>query len=54
MAVWVCAQCGLEKDARCKPKKCPECDGAEFRKKEEAPAAASASQKAAAGSRKRS
>ncbi|WP_106007172.1 RCKP-type rubredoxin-like domain-containing protein [Moorella stamsii (nom. illeg.)] len=25
MAVWQCTQCGYEKDARCKPRKCPEC-----------------------------
>ncbi|MCR4418838.1 MAG: hypothetical protein QHH27_07760 [Clostridia bacterium] len=25
MAVWQCRQCGYEKDARCRPKKCPEC-----------------------------
>lgn len=25
MAIWQCQQCGYEKDARCKPKKCPEC-----------------------------
>ena len=35
MAVFVCSQCGYEKDTRCKPKKCTEC-GAEgtFQKKE--------------------
>jgi len=26
MAVWKCPACGAEKDSRCKPKKCPECD----------------------------
>lgn len=39
MAVWTCPTCNFEKDSRCKPKKCPECDKAvEFAKKEEAPA----------------
>ncbi|MEW6522665.1 MAG: RCKP-type rubredoxin-like domain-containing protein [Bacillota bacterium] len=27
MAVWKCAACGHEKDARCKPRKCPQCEG---------------------------
>ena len=42
MAIWCCPTCGHERDARCKPKKCPDCDKAvEFTKKgEEAPAAA--------------
>lgn len=35
MAVWVCTRCGYEKEGRCKPRKCPECDGTEFRKKDE-------------------
>lgn len=26
MAVYKCPICGCEKDSRCKPKKCPECD----------------------------
>ncbi|HHU69055.1 MAG TPA: rubredoxin [Thermoanaerobacterales bacterium] len=26
MAVYKCKQCGYEKESRCKPKKCPECD----------------------------
>lgn len=35
MAVFVCSNCGFEKDTRCKPKKCSECgsDGT-FTKKE--------------------
>ncbi|MEW6662274.1 MAG: RCKP-type rubredoxin-like domain-containing protein [Bacillota bacterium] len=36
MAVWKCSQCGYEKDARCKPKKCPECAAKDsFAKKEQ-------------------
>jgi len=27
MAVWRCSSCGFEKEARCKPKKCPQCNG---------------------------
>ena len=39
MAVWTCPTCNYEKDSRCKPKKCPECDKAvDFAKKDEAPA----------------
>jgi rubrerythrin len=35
MAVFICSQCGYEKDTRCKPKKCPECQGENtFSKKE--------------------
>lgn len=36
MAVWVCSECGYEKDARCRPKTCPECgaDKEQFKKKE--------------------
>ena len=26
MAIWNCEDCGYEKEGRCKPKKCPECD----------------------------
>ena len=26
MAVWNCEKCGYEKEGRCKPKKCPECN----------------------------
>ncbi len=26
MAVWKCPECGYERDSRCKPKKCPDCD----------------------------
>ena len=41
MAVWVCSACGSEKEARCKPRKCPECGGTSFGKKEaDQPAAA--------------
>ncbi|MGB9886393.1 MAG: RCKP-type rubredoxin-like domain-containing protein [Moorellales bacterium] len=25
LALWQCRRCGYEKEARCKPKKCPEC-----------------------------
>ncbi len=35
MATWVCPECGYERDARCKPKKCPTCDKqVQFTKKE--------------------
>jgi len=35
MAVWKCIKCDYEKEARCKPKKCPECETKEdFQKKE--------------------
>ncbi|WP_091348818.1 RCKP-type rubredoxin-like domain-containing protein [Anaerobranca gottschalkii] len=27
MAVFKCSQCGYEKEGRCKPRKCPECEG---------------------------
>lgn len=27
MAIWKCKNCGDEKDVRCKPKKCPVCNG---------------------------
>lgn len=33
MAVWICSACGWEKEARCKPRKCPECGGGTFDKK---------------------
>ncbi|MDW7673315.1 MAG: rubredoxin [Bacillota bacterium] len=26
MAIWVCKECGNEKEGRCKPKKCPSCE----------------------------
>ncbi len=26
MSVWQCPVCGFEKEARCKPQKCPQCD----------------------------
>jgi len=36
MALWQCPQCGLEQEARCKPKKCPACDEqVTFEKKQE-------------------
>ncbi len=37
MAVWKCSSCGYEKDARCRPGKCPECGAPKdsFAKKEE-------------------
>jgi rubrerythrin len=36
MSVWTCPTCNYEKDSRCKPKKCPDCDKAvEFTKKDE-------------------
>jgi rubrerythrin len=28
MAIWKCEKCGHEKEGRCKPKKCPACEGA--------------------------
>ncbi|MBT9172487.1 MAG: hypothetical protein DDT21_00870 [Syntrophomonadaceae bacterium] len=35
MAVWKCPQCGHEQEARCKPKKCPNCaEQGPFTKKE--------------------
>ena len=35
MAVFRCSSCGFEKDARCKPKKCPQCEAKDsFTKKE--------------------
>ncbi|MDP2872505.1 MAG: rubredoxin [Bacillota bacterium] len=35
MAVWKCGTCGYEKDSRCKPGKCPECQSkGSFTKKE--------------------
>jgi rubrerythrin len=34
MADWKCNVCGFEKEARCKPRKCPECEGKDtFEKK---------------------
>ncbi len=35
MAQWKCAKCGYSKESRCKPRKCPECEGREFEKDEE-------------------
>jgi ABC-type ATPase with predicted acetyltransferase domain len=38
MAVWRCPQCAQEREARCKPKKCPTCDQqVVFEKKEQDP-----------------
>ena len=36
MAIWVCGECGYEKEGRCRPKACPECGAAkeDFSKKE--------------------
>ncbi len=34
MAVFKCTQCGFEKETRCKPKKCPQCEAKDsFEKK---------------------
>lgn len=27
MATWKCACCGFTKEGRCKPQKCPQCQG---------------------------
>ncbi len=27
MAVWRCSSCGVEKESKCKPQKCPQCGG---------------------------
>ncbi len=36
MAVFKCKVCGQEKEGRCKPKKCPECQSeGSFEKKEQ-------------------
>ena len=36
MAFWICTQCGCEREARCKPKKCPTCEEkTEFEKKQD-------------------
>ncbi len=35
MATYKCKECGFEKESRCKPRKCPECDArGSFEKKE--------------------
>ncbi len=34
MAQWKCSKCGFTKESRCKPRKCPECEGKEFEKAE--------------------
>ncbi|MGI6486548.1 MAG: RCKP-type rubredoxin-like domain-containing protein [Tepidanaerobacteraceae bacterium] len=37
MAVFKCGVCGYEKESRCKPRKCPECESkATFEKKDSA------------------
>jgi rubrerythrin len=37
MAKWVCRKCGYERDSRCKPKKCPECEAqGDFERRDEA------------------
>ncbi|MBI1910455.1 MAG: rubredoxin [Deltaproteobacteria bacterium] len=35
MATWKCKDCGYSKESRCKPRKCPECQKAEFVKEDE-------------------
>lgn len=36
MAIFKCGNCGFEREGRCKPRKCPECDGQNtFGKKED-------------------
>ncbi|HOB86903.1 MAG TPA: rubredoxin [Bacillota bacterium] len=36
MALWYCPVCGYEREARCKPQKCPQCEEKrDFAKKEE-------------------
>ncbi len=35
MASWKCEKCGYTKDSRCKPKKCPECEGKDVFAKDE-------------------
>jgi rubrerythrin len=35
MAIYVCPKCGAEREARCKPKKCPSCGEVEYAKKED-------------------
>jgi len=37
MAVYKCTACGHIKESRCKPKKCPECQGKDTFVKEEKP-----------------
>lgn len=36
MAVWTCQACGNEKEGRCKPRKCPECNGSGTYEKKDA------------------
>ncbi|MEZ0344284.1 MAG: RCKP-type rubredoxin-like domain-containing protein [Caldimicrobium sp.] len=50
MALWKCSKCGATKDARCKPRKCPECGEAGTMVKEEAQA--ETSQKKGCGSKR--
>ncbi|MDO9536221.1 MAG: rubredoxin [Bacillota bacterium] len=36
MPTWRCPVCGFERDGRCKPRKCPNCDdNRDFEKKRE-------------------
>lgn len=36
VAIWQCSSCGYEKEGRCKPRKCPQCEARDtFTKKEE-------------------
>lgn len=35
MAVFKCENCGYEKEARCKPQKCPNCGGKKTFQKQE-------------------
>jgi len=36
MATFKCAKCGYEKEARCRPQKCPKCEGKKtFEKKQD-------------------
>lgn len=38
MALYKCSACGNEREARCKPRKCPKCEGKNTYNKVEAPA----------------
>jgi len=35
MVIWNCEECGYEKEGRCKPEKCPECNDQTFLVKQE-------------------
>jgi len=37
MAVYKCSACGYEKESRCKPRKCPECEAKDTFTKVETP-----------------